>query len=288
MAPKLQAKELEDILNSTQERLSALQFQMDEQQTRHATMEARNDSTQSTLTLLLDHTIPPHHHQSSSSAETPFVPAATTPIPTNPQIPAPQTMPNPNPHPQYHPPNPSNIRPPKLLLAFFEGSDPLDWLFQAEQYFSFYQILLAQRLSMVAFHMKGEALSWFKLLHQNNLVTDWVSFTRALELRFGPSTYTNHQALLFKLQQVTTVTEYQTRFEKLCNCTVGLTPDIILNCFISSLHPDIRRELSILNPYSISQAIGLAKLIEDKYCDSKPRISRPFQVQNYNTIHTSS
>jgi len=101
---------------------------------------------------------------------------------------------------------------------------------------------------MAAFHMKGEALSWFKWLHQNNLVTDWVSFTCALELRFGPSTYTNHQASLFKLQQVTTVTEYQTRFEKLCNCTVGLTPDIILNCFISGLHPDIRRELSILNP----------------------------------------
>jgi len=99
MAPKLQAKDLEDILNSIQEHLSALQFQMDEQQTRHATMEARNDSIQSTLTLLLDHTIPPHNHQSSSSAETPFVPATTTPIPNNPQIPAPQTMPNPNPHP---------------------------------------------------------------------------------------------------------------------------------------------------------------------------------------------
>jgi len=48
---------------------------------------------------------------------------------------------------------------PKIQLAFFEGPKPLDWLFQAEQYFSFYQIPLEQRLSMVAFHMKGEALS---------------------------------------------------------------------------------------------------------------------------------
>jgi len=73
-----------------------------------------------------------------------------------------------------------------------------------------------------------------------------------------------------KLQQTTTVTDYQSRFEKLCNCVVGLTPDIILNCFISGLQHEIRRELSILNPYSVSQAIGLAKLIEDKLRDSKP------------------
>jgi len=127
---------------------------------------------------------------------------------------------------------------------------------------------------MVAFHIKGEALSWFKWLHQNNLITDWPSFTRALELRYGPSTYTNHQAELFKLQQTTTVTDYQSRFKKLCNCVVGLTYDIILNCFISGLQPEIRRELSILNPYSVSQAIGLAKLIEDKLRDSKPRPQR--------------
>ena len=110
---------------------------------------------------------------------------------------------------------------------------------------------------MVVFHMKGETPSWFKWLHENNLITDWTSFTRALELRFGPSTYTNHQAELFKLQLTTTISDYQSRFEKLCNCIVGLTPNIILNCFISGLQPEIRKELSILNPYSVSQAIGL-------------------------------
>jgi len=85
--------------------------------------------------------------------------------------------------------------------VFFEGLEPLDWLFQAEQYFAFYQIPPQKRLSMVAFHMKGKALSWFKWMHQNHLFTHWSSFTSSLELRFRPSSYTNHQAELFKLQQ---------------------------------------------------------------------------------------
>ena len=92
-----------------------------------------------------------------------------------------------------------------------------------------------------------------------------------MELHFGSSTNTNHYAELSKLQQTTTVIDYQSHFEKVCNYIVGLTPDIILNCFISGLQPKICRELSVLSPYSISQVIGLAKLIEDKHPDSKPR-----------------
>jgi len=42
-----------------------------------------------------------------------------------------------------------------------------------------------QHLAMVGFHMQGDGLSWFKWLHNNNLLTDWHSFTRALELCFG-------------------------------------------------------------------------------------------------------
>jgi len=241
---KPQTKDLEEILQSIQERLSCIQVQMEDNHNRQAAMKTNNDSVQSTLTFLMNQ-IPSTHPDENTSH------------------PPGSTQYNSNPLP--------NIRSPKLQLAFFEGPEPLDWLFQAEQYFTFYHIPSELRISMVAFHMKGEALSWFKWLHPKNLITDWTSFTRALELRFGPSTYPNHQAELFKLQQTTTVPDYQSRFEKLCNCVVGLNPDIILNCFISGLQPEIHRELSILNPYFVSQAIGLAKLIEDKHRDSKPR-----------------
>ncbi|GJW15095.1 retrotransposon gag protein [Tanacetum coccineum] len=134
-----------------------------------------------------------------------------------------------------------DIRPPKITLPTFNGSNPLDWLFQADQYFAFYTIAPHQRIPIVAFHLSGDALSWYKYLVNNNLLTTWDNFTRALETRFGPSSYDNHQATLFKLCQTSTITAYQTEFERLSNCVVGLSPQALLDCFISGLRHDIQQ-----------------------------------------------
>lgn len=175
-----------------------------------------------------------------------------------------------------HTSNPSPFRTPKLKLSMFDGTDPLEWLFQAEQFFTFYQIPPESRLSMSSFYMKGDALSWFKWMYQNHQLFDWFSFTKALELRFGPSTYANHQAELFKLRQLGSVSDYKAQFEKLGNRVMGLPAEALLNCFISGLNSEIRNELAIQRSNSITQAIGLAKLIEAKLKDSKPKFSKPF------------
>ncbi|GAU18789.1 hypothetical protein TSUD_80780 [Trifolium subterraneum] len=179
--------------------------------------------------------------------------------------------------PHHHNPQP-HFRNPKIEMGTFDGTDALDWLFQAEQFFLYYNIALENRLPMVAFYMKGEALGWYKWMYLNHELTDWNSFARALELRFGPSTYENHQAQLFKLKQTGTVSEYQAKFEQLGNKVLGLPADAMLNCFISGLTPEIRNELAIQKPYTISQAIGLAKLLEAKIQETKPRYSKPFHA----------
>jgi len=140
-----------------------------------------------------------------------------------------------------------------------------------------------QYLPMVGFFIQGEALSWFKWLHNNNLLTNWHSFTQALELCFGLSTYINHQVELFKLQQTTSVTESQGRFERLCNCIVGLNS---LD-YIYALRIKICRDLTLLNSYFIAQTIGLARLIEDKLRDSKPK-QNCFPVHYHHPTTTSS
>lgn len=205
---------------------------------------------------------------------------------------APPFFQSPNHSSNFHPampstPNPT-IRPPKLQLIPFDGQDPLDWVFQADQFFLFYQIPLDQRLSMAAFYMKGEALSWFKWMYNNGQLTSWSSFTHALELRFGPSSYDNYQAELFKLKQTGSVSDYQSNFEKLCNRVYGLSPDALLNCFISGLNSEIQKEIAILKPSTITQALGLAKLIEAKLKDSKPKPFRPSSFSNpTNRVHTT-
>ncbi|KAL0405646.1 UNVERIFIED_CONTAM: hypothetical protein Slati_3878500 [Sesamum latifolium] len=118
--------------------------------------------------------------------------------------------------------------------------------------------------------MQGDALSWYKWMFHNHQLTSWDAFTHALELRFGPSTYDNHQAALFKLHQCGSVADFQAEFEKICNRVLGLTSEAIRNCFVSGLRPKIQRKLVILQPSSISQAIGLAKLLESKAADVRP------------------
>lgn len=215
----------------------------------------------------------------------PFYPSFTHPPPTpnSPFLPFTPTSPI---YPQ-NTPNPP-LRSPKLDLLPFDGTDPLEWLFQADQFFCFYHIPIESRLHMSAFYMKGDALSWFKWMYQNNQLHDWTSFTKALELRFGPSSYTNHHAELFKLKQDGSVSAYQAQFEKLGNRVLGLPTDAILNCFISGLTPDIRNEIAIQKPHSISQAIGLAKLIEAKLKDSRPKYNRPFGPPNHNNSPRST
>ncbi|KAF1865740.1 hypothetical protein Lal_00021740 [Lupinus albus] len=148
----------------------------------------------------------------------------------------------------YFPPQ-NLVKPPKLHLQPFDGSNSQDWLFQAYQYFNLYQVAPNQRIELVAFSMKGDALSWYKWMFNNNQLTSWTE--------------------LFKLRQTSTVTEYQTRFERLSNEVVCLTSEILLNCFLSGLNSDIARELAIQQPFSVTHAIGLAKLVESKITATK-------------------
>lgn len=169
-------------------------------------------------------------------------------------------------HPSYQPLQP---KPPKITLRSFDGSEPLDWIFQAEQHFDLSQTPHHQRLTYIPFFMTGSALAWFKWIYANHPPATWDEFIKALELRFGPSSYENHQIALFNLRQTGSVVAYQSQFEHISNRTRGIPPLVLLNCFLSGLRVEIQRELQILKPYSLHDAIGMAKLIEAKLADSR-------------------
>ena len=161
-------------------------------------LQSKQDTLNNTLTSLFTtlsaqhHTIPPVIDPTSPIGH--FFVDATTSLPpplsntsqanvtttSNTTIPPPIT--------------PSPIHPPKIQLSFFYGTDSLAWLFQADQFFQFYSIPWDSR-----FYMQSDALNWFKWMYQNHQLTDWISFSRYLELHFGPSTYGNYQTELFKL-----------------------------------------------------------------------------------------
>jgi hypothetical protein len=146
----------------------------------------------------------------------------------------------------------------------------MNWIFKISQFFDYHQTPDAQRLRLASFYMEGEALTWYQWMHTNGQLVSWPMFIHALELRFAPSQYEDPKGSLFKLCQTGYVKEYQTAFESLANRIVGLPAPFYLSCFISGLKPEIRREVQAFQPISLSHAISLAKLQEEKINDHLP------------------
>nr|GEW83956.1 Ty3/gypsy retrotransposon protein [Tanacetum cinerariifolium] len=132
---------------------------------------------------------------------------------------------------------------------------------------------VANRTAYSVFYFTGEALSWYKHLFINGMLGTWETFTRELEIRFGPSSYENHEATLFKLKQTNTVSLYQTEFERLSNRVNRLSGQTLKNIFISGLKKEIQNEIVLLKPISLHQAYGQARLLEEKLAQPKPKLS---------------
>lgn len=84
---------------------------------------------------------------------------------------------------------------------------------------------------------------------------------------FAPTLYEDPKAALFKLCRIATVKEYPKQFESLDNRIVDLPSQFYISCFVSSLKPVIRREVQAFQSQTLSQAISLAKLQEEKTLD---------------------
>ena len=88
-------------------------------------------------------------------------------------------------------------------------------------------------------------------MHRNDFITSWPALLQAIETRFAPSFYDEPRDTLFKLIQRTSVTEYLMEFERLANRIVGLSPPMLLSCFLFGLNPEIRREVQAFQPVSL-------------------------------------
>ncbi|XP_006577454.1 uncharacterized protein [Glycine max] len=163
----------------------------------------------------------------------------------------------------------------KLDVPRFDGYDPLGWIFKISQFFEYQGTPKEERIMVASFYLDGPALSWFQWMFRNGFITSWPALLQAIEARFAPSFYDDPRGTLFKLVQRSSVTEYLTEFERLANRITGLSPSVLLSCFISGLSPEIRREVQAFQPISLPQATSLARLQEDKINDRKKHYPRP-------------
>ena len=111
--------------------------------------------------------------------------------------------------------------------------------------------------------MELEALIWFQEAEEAGVITNWDSLVQALHVRFGSTAYDDLMKVLTRLRQTSTVAMYKAEFEAMSNRIKGLSPLHKLSCFLSGLKDEIRLPMRMLNPQSLNEAFGLAKIQEE-------------------------
>ncbi|KAF8377757.1 hypothetical protein HHK36_031142 [Tetracentron sinense] len=105
-------------------------------------------------------------------------------------------------------------------------------------------------------------ISWY--YEKSQVYMSWRELVVALNDRFGPTKFEDQAGPLAKLRQTSTLRDYQAEFEKLANRTEGLSEAFLTSCFICGLRDDICLDVQIFRPTSLTSAIGLARLQEEK------------------------
>lgn len=161
---------------------------------------------------------------------------------------------------------------PTIEVPFFSGENVLGWLYHINHFFTFHQIPEDQHLAIAVFYLAGPVLQWFQWLHATDQLTNWNDFDRKIEIQFGPSSFFNHEAALFKLKQSSALTAYLHDFECLSTRVTSLSQQSLLNYFLSGLRDEIQRELYLLKPSDLHDVIVMAKLVKDKLQASRSSI----------------
>jgi len=157
----------------------------------------------------------------------------------------------------------------KLEVPRFDGTDPEGWIFKVTQFFEYHSTPDHERLTIASFYIEGSALAWFQWMHRSGQLSSWPAFFHAIHARFSSSTYKDPIGLLCKLTQQSTVSAYLSEFEALANRVIGLPAPFVLSYFISGLNPAIQREVQVMQPHSLVQAISFVRLHEEKMLDGR-------------------
>ena len=171
-----------------------------------------------------------------------------------------------------------NMKPMRIDVPRYEGGDPQGWIFKIQQYFDFHNATEVQRLQIAPLYFDGKALAWYQWCQKNTKIDSWDGFLKALQVRFGPSELEDYQGKLSKLVQVGSVLDYQEEFESLSNKVDGLSKSFLLSCFISGLKPSIQHEVASFQPKTLTRAMALAKVQDQKLNLKKtpPKLFSPY------------
>ena len=152
----------------------------------------------------------------------------------------------------------------KVDVPKFHGSHVHNRIYNIKNFFCLYAVLESLCLQVVAFHLECEAASWYQWMDQNGSLISWDKFLLDLQECFGSSIYDDPLGRISKLTQIGRVSQLRAEFEELMNRLSGVSEHMLLNFFLWGLKTEIRRELLIHPPQSLTEAMMKAQLFEDR------------------------
>ncbi|KAK0596167.1 hypothetical protein LWI29_013330 [Acer saccharum] len=153
----------------------------------------------------------------------------------------------------------------KLDFPRYNGTeDPTSWICRVEQFFEFHRSAEDERVPLAFFNLEGDAQLWFQLMKEETPVATWEVFKQGLHNRYGPTQFQDFFGDLTKLQQMGSMKEYQTEFERLLIRAGKLTLAQQVGCFVSRLKESIKTDVQACKPESLTAVIGLARLYESR------------------------
>eukprot|EP00253_Pinus_taeda_P017878 PITA_17878 len=144
----------------------------------------------------------------------------------------------------------------------FDGSHPVAWIAQMEQYFNLNNILDNETQLMVgSTYLDNERWQWWEW-HQccNTSFRTWDKFKKYLTECFDQESA--FLGRLTKLRQTGKVDEYITTFEALAFRTRGLSDVFYMECFISGLKEAIKAHVQLHHPPTWIEACKVDRNVE--------------------------
>jgi hypothetical protein len=180
-------------------------------------------------------------------------------------------------HNQFPQDDPRNLFPrsAKMIFPKFDGGEPSEWIYKANQYFFVYNTQPEFKNLLASYNIEGKALVWFQDLFHSGQLPNWDALTQALLKRFGSSAYDDPMESLTRLRQQTSVEDYKGKFKILSNRLRDLSEGYKLSCFLSGLKEEIRLPVRMFAPKTLLAAYGLAKIQEEYVLNSRRAYRSP-------------
>ncbi|KAD4585120.1 hypothetical protein E3N88_22721 [Mikania micrantha] len=153
----------------------------------------------------------------------------------------------------------------KIDFPVFTGGDPRGWLLKAEKYFRYYQIPDEEKVEIASMYLEGDALDLYSWLSNDQPITFWEELVQAFTKNFGPAEYQNPDEFLCGIKQMGTVQEYRQEFAKRSSRVSNWSDHCLLGVFLNGLKDELKSDVRIHKPRTVSNAMSLALECDDKY-----------------------